>query len=197
MDASKSRRWVDFLEEEDLAFIKRFIATAVTSVGFILRAGLKLYTQSNFFSHVQHGMHLALQERGLNTVFLGAEDDLDETNLKRKLRRGDLYGVVVLGEVAAPFLNTIKRVHQRVVTVSASYPGLCQSVLANEAQAAELLVAHLTGLRHKSFAWLGGNRWRPWFGQRTGCKARHRLRRRQKDADGLARRHSYRTPRET
>ena len=25
MDASKNRRWVDFLEEEDLAFIKRFI----------------------------------------------------------------------------------------------------------------------------------------------------------------------------
>src|ERR1700722_414048 len=73
-------------------------STAVTSVGFILRAGLRLYTQSNFFSHVQHGMHLALQERGLNTVFLGAEDDLDDTTLKRKLRRGDLFGVVILGQ---------------------------------------------------------------------------------------------------
>jgi len=28
----------------------------------------------------------------------------------------------------------------------------------NENQAAELLVAHLTGLGHKKFAWLGGNK---------------------------------------
>ena len=133
-------------------------SAAVTSVGFILRAGLRLYTQSNFFSTVQHGLHLGLQERGLNTVYLGAEDDLDETTLKRKLRRGDLYGVVVLGEVALPFLNTIKKVHQRVVSVSASYPGLCQSVLPNEAQSAEAIVSHLVDQGHKHFAWLGGNK---------------------------------------
>jgi LacI family transcriptional regulator len=133
-------------------------ATGVASVGFILRAGLRLYTQSNFFSHVQHGLHTALQERGLNTVYLGAEDDLDEATLKRKLRRGDLYGVVVLGQVDLRFLNTIKKVHQRVVSISASYPGLCQSVLPNEAQSAELIVSHLVELGHKNFAWLGGNK---------------------------------------
>jgi LacI family transcriptional regulator len=99
-----------------------------------------------------------LQERGLNTVYLGAEDDLDETSLKRKLRRGDLYGVVVLGQVDLPFLSTIKKVHQRVVSISASYPGLCQSVLPNEAQSAGLLVSHLVDQGHKHFAWLGGNK---------------------------------------
>src|SRR5204863_6554939 len=50
--------------------------TPPTSVGFILRAGLRLHTQSNFFSHVQHGLHAGLLARGYHSVFIGSEDDL-------------------------------------------------------------------------------------------------------------------------
>src|SRR5436190_7279901 len=37
---------------------------ATRNVGFILRAGLRLHTQSNFFSHVQHGLHQPLLAHG-------------------------------------------------------------------------------------------------------------------------------------
>src|SRR5581483_2699811 len=112
-------------------------AAGLTNVGFILRSGVRLYTQSNFFSHVQHGLHMALQQ---------------------KLQRGNLFGVVLMGEMDERLVRTIKKGRKRVVSISASYPGLCNSVLANEAQAAELLVSHLTDLGHKHFAWLGGNK---------------------------------------
>ncbi len=133
-------------------------AAGLTNVGFILRSGVRLYTQSNFFSHVQHGLHMALQQQGLNSVFLGAEDHLSEQALKQKLQRGNLFGVVLMGEMDERLVRTIKKGRKRVVSISASYPGLCNSVLANEAQAAELLVSHLTDLGHKHFAWLGGNK---------------------------------------
>src|SRR5438874_1960279 len=44
-----------------------------SSVGFILRAGVRLHTQSNFFSLVQHGLHAALLARGYHSVYLGSE----------------------------------------------------------------------------------------------------------------------------
>src|SRR5581483_1355348 len=133
-------------------------AASLTNVGFILRAGVRLYTQSNFFSHVQHGLHMALQQQGLNTVFLGAEDHLSESTLKQKLQRSNLFGVVIMGEVNERLVRAIKRSRKRVVAVSASYPGLCHSVVPNEAQAAELLVANLVEQGHEHFAWLGGNK---------------------------------------
>jgi len=133
-------------------------AAALTNVGFILRGGLRLYTQSNFFSHVQHGVHMALQQQGLNSVFLGAEDHLSEQTLKQKLQRGNLFGVIIMGEVDERVVRTIKKSRKRVVAISASYPGLCHSVVPNETQAAEQLVSLLAEQGHKHFAWLGGNK---------------------------------------
>jgi LacI family transcriptional regulator len=131
---------------------------ATENVGFILRSGLRLYTQSNFFSHVQHGLHETLTAQGYNTVFLGAEDHLPGSILKSKLKRGNLFGVVILGEVAEDFLHSLRLFHQNIVAVSSSYPGLCHSVMPNERQATELLVQHLIGLGHKRFGWIGGNK---------------------------------------
>jgi LacI family transcriptional regulator len=131
---------------------------ATKNVGFILRAGLRLFTQSNFFSHVQHGLHTALAGREYNTVFLGAEDDLTRQKLKSKLKRDNLSGVVILGEVAEDFLQALRSVQRNLVAVSASYPGLCHSVMPNERQATDLLVDHLVRLGHKRFAWIGGNK---------------------------------------
>ncbi len=128
------------------------------NVGFILRAGLRLYTQSNFFSHVQHGLHETLHDHGLNSVFLGSEDDLSPTMLRQKLRRSHLFGVIVLGQVTESFARAIHSVQPRIVAVSASYPGLCHSVMPNERQALDQLVQHLIELGHKDFAWLGGNK---------------------------------------
>ena len=65
---------------------------ATRNVGFILRAGLRLHTQSNFFSHVQHGLHARLLEHGYHSVFLGSEDDLGIRALQRRLRQHQLFG---------------------------------------------------------------------------------------------------------
>jgi LacI family transcriptional regulator len=131
---------------------------AAKSVGFILRAGLRLYTQSNFFSHIQHGLHTSLQEQGYNSVFLGAEDTLDRESLKEELRRSNLFGLVIMGEVKEAFVRSCRAVQQNVVAVSATYPGLCHSVMPNEKQALDLLIGHLTELGHTEIAWIGGNK---------------------------------------
>lgn len=129
-----------------------------TSVGFILRAGLRLDTQSNFFSHVQHGLHAGLLARGYHSLFLGSEDGLGLRELQQILRRHQLFGVAILGQVGVEFIKAIKAVQPNVVAISVSYPGLCHSVMPNEKQAIEQLVDHLTGRGHRQFAWIGGDK---------------------------------------
>lgn len=128
------------------------------NVGFILRAGLRLHTQSNFFSHVQHGLHETLLGSGYHSVFLGSEDDLGVRMVQQSLRRHHLFGVAILGQVQEKFLKAIKSAQQNLVAISVSYPGLCHSVMPNERQAIELLVEHLTSLGHRRFAWIGGDK---------------------------------------
>ena len=96
---------------------------AANHVGFILRSGLRLYTQSNFFSHIQHGLHTALQERGYNSVFLGAEDTLSRQSLKEELQQRNLFGLVIMGQVDEAFVRSLKAVQRNVVAVSATYSG--------------------------------------------------------------------------
>jgi LacI family transcriptional regulator len=129
------------------------------SIGFLLRSGLTLYTQSNFFSHVQHGLHEFLQSKGYSLVFLGSEEHLDARQFK------DIYadpnqrlrGLIILGEVRHSFLHALKALEPRIVSVSAQYSGMCHSVLSNEEQAAQQLIQHLADLGHRRFAWLGGS----------------------------------------
>jgi LacI family transcriptional regulator len=129
-----------------------------TNVGFVLRAGLRLHTQSNFFSHVQHGLHEGLLAHGYHSVFLGSEDDLGVRAVQQKLRQHKLFGLAVLGQVDEKFLKAIQAVQPNLVTISVSYPGLCHSVMPNEKQALSLLVEHLVGLNHRQFAWLAGDK---------------------------------------
>ncbi len=138
------------------------------SVGLLLREGATLYSQSPFFGHVHHGIHDYLSEQGVSLIFLGVENNLDVEHLKRLQDPGAFRGLVVLGEVSRQFLQAILKLDSRIVTVSCQYPGLCDSVVSNEEQAAELLVQHLMDLGHKSFAWVSGNK-----GQQ---RASHRLR---------------------
>ena len=131
---------------------------ATRNVGFILRAGLRLHTQSNFFSHVQHGLHQGLLEQGYHSVFLGSEDDLGVRAVQQKLRAHHLFGVAILGQVQEKFLRAIKGAQENLVAISVSYPGLCHSVMPNERQALQQLVEHLVELGHRNFAWLGGDK---------------------------------------
>lgn len=127
-------------------------------VGFILRAGVRLYWPSNFFGHVQHGLHRALEAQNRAPVFLGAEDLLTPEKLRRLFRPGHtIQGVVLLGEVARAFLEQLRGFVPNIVTVSGRFPGLCHSVQGNDAQALELLVRDLYERGHRRFAWLGGN----------------------------------------
>ncbi len=128
------------------------------SVGLVLRTGVKLYSQSPFFGHVQHGIHEYLSEQGISLLFLGIENDLDVNHLKRLQDPESFLGLVILGEVSRQFLQAMLKLDPRIVTVSSQYPGLCNSVVSNEEQAADLLVQHLMDLGHKNFAWVGGNR---------------------------------------
>lgn len=127
-------------------------------VGFILRAPMRLNSLSAYFSHVQHGLHSALQPQGYTTTFLGSEDLLPPEQLRRLLPAGHNYqGIVILGEVAVSFLHELRAVDRRLVAVSARYPGLCHSVLGNETLALEQIVGHLVELGHRRIGWIGGN----------------------------------------
>lgn len=133
-------------------------AAQTHQVGIILRAPLRLSTPTMYFGHVQHGLHSALEAREFTAVFLGAEDQLDGGKLRRLFPAGHPFrGIVLIGEVARPFLDRLRRFDLRIVAVSARHPGLCHSVLGNEPQALESLVAHLHGLGHRRFGWIGGN----------------------------------------
>ena len=133
-------------------------ASGAQHVGFILRAGLRLYHPTSFFGHVQHGLHEALEARGHAAMFLGSEDLLTPEKLRRAFRPGHtLQGVVLLGEVARPFLEQLRALAPRIVAVSARYPGLCHSVQGNDFQSLDQVVQHLYGLGHRRFGWLGGN----------------------------------------
>ncbi|MFH1496690.1 MAG: LacI family DNA-binding transcriptional regulator [Verrucomicrobiota bacterium] len=128
-------------------------------IGFILRAPLKLYNASNFFSHVQHGLHVALESQGYSSTFLGSEETLTEQKITQFVRASNgCRGVVLLGQVSREFLLSLRKHTENIVAVSACYPGLCHSVQANEQQSLELLVAHLASLGHERIGWLGGNR---------------------------------------
>jgi LacI family transcriptional regulator len=126
-------------------------------VGFVLRAGLRLHTQSNFFSHVQHGLHEGLLAHGYYSVFLGSEDDLSRP-IPQVLKQQRLCGVAMLGEVSREFLKNILAVQPNAVAISFSAPGLCHSVMPNDKQAIELLVSHLVELGHRRFGWIGGDK---------------------------------------
>ncbi len=132
--------------------------TRVRQIGFILRAPLRLYIPSTYFGHVQHGLHQALETSGYHLVYLGAQDELPTTKLRQIFHPSHyIGGVVVLGEVPRPFMLDLCAQTRRVVAVSATYPGLCHSVLGNEVQALQQVVTHLTRLGHKRIGWLGGN----------------------------------------
>lgn len=127
-------------------------------VGFVLRAGLNIHTQGSYFGHVLHGLHSALAERGLATVFLGAEDALSRDRLRQFFHTGHaLQGIVLLGEVKPAFLQQLRQFERRIVAASARHTGLCHSVVGNEPQALEQLVAHLRSLGHGRIGWIGGN----------------------------------------
>jgi LacI family transcriptional regulator len=133
-------------------------ATPSLGVGFILRAGVRLHTQSNFFSHVQHGLHAGLLSRGYHSVYLGSEDDPGPDGARQLLQQLKFCGVAILGQVSRKFIEAIKAVQQNVVLISFSFPGLCHSVMPNERQAIDQLVSHLCGLGHRHFAWIGGEK---------------------------------------
>ncbi len=127
-------------------------------IGYILRAPLRLYIPSTYFGHVQHGLHQELETHGHRLIFLGAEDELTPEKLRQLFHPSNhLAGVVVLGEVARPFMDELCKLTRRVVAVSARYHGLCHSVLGNEPAALTEIVRHLFNLGHQRFGWLGGN----------------------------------------
>src|SRR5262245_37026380 len=133
-------------------------ATSSHGVGFILRAGVRLHTQSNFFSHVQHGLHAGLLSRGYHSVYLGSEDDRGPRAAQELLQQLKFCGVAILGQVSRNFVQTIKAIQPNVVLISFSDPGLCHSVMPNERQAIEQLVSHLADLGHRQSAWIGGEK---------------------------------------
>jgi LacI family transcriptional regulator len=133
-------------------------ASRVRQIGYILRAPLRLYIPSTYFGHVQHGLHQELEAHGHRLAFMGAEDELAPDRLRQLLHPSNhLNGVVVLGEVARPFMADLCKLTRRVVAVSARYHGLCHSVLGNEPEALTEIVRHLFNLGHQRIGWLGGN----------------------------------------
>lgn len=120
-------------------------------IGIVLRSGLQAFVQSNFFSHVQVGLHEALHPQGFSTVMLGSEDTFDPAVA------GPLPpALVVLGAVKPGFLRALRQQTRRIVAVNGSYPGLCHSVMSNDTQSVDLLVEHLAARGHRRLGWIGG-----------------------------------------
>jgi LacI family transcriptional regulator len=131
----------------------------VKTVGYILRAPLRLANKSNFFSHVTQGLHDYLREQKVNMVFLGSEMDFKPKELhKISWQREQLHGIVIMGQVAPSFLSALRELGKPLVYISARSPGICHSVNANEYQSAEQLVNHFYELGHRHFAYFGGMR---------------------------------------
>lgn len=127
-------------------------------VAVILRAPLRLNTPSLYFGYVQHGLHAELDLHGISTVFLGSEDELNPTKLRRAFAAGHSFcAIILMGEVSRPFFDELRKFGVRIVAASARYSGHCHSVLGNEAQALESIVDHLFELGHRRIGWLGGN----------------------------------------
>lgn len=128
-------------------------------VGYILRAGITLHSQNPFFVHLQQGLHETLTNQGISLAHLGTEDHVDMKKLKELYgHRKAFRGLVIFGEVKRAFVHALKQWEPRVISISAQYPGLCDSVIYDEDQAGKLLVRHLADLGHRDFAWLGGGR---------------------------------------
>ncbi|WP_309380437.1 LacI family DNA-binding transcriptional regulator [Cerasicoccus frondis] len=140
------------------AVLSNSLSMGMATVGYILRAPLRLANKSNFFSHVHQGLHDCLTEHGAKTVFLGSEDMLTEKDFEQFAKtRIHMRGLVIMGEVEEDVVRRLADLFPKVVYTAARLPGVCHSVGANEADASEKLVDHLTKLGHDRFAWLGGS----------------------------------------
>ena len=129
------------------------------TIGYILRSPLKLANKSNFFNHIHQGLHDHLDQHGIKTVFIGSEDDI---MVERLSTAGtvihQIRGIAIMGEVQPAFLEGVIKLGLPIVYISARAPGKCHSILSNEGESTSMLVDHLCGLGHTTFAWLGGNR---------------------------------------
>lgn len=130
------------------------------TIGYILRSPLKLANKSNFFNHIHQGLHDHLDQHGIKTVFIGSEDDIRLERLSAaRTEFHQIRGIAIMGEVQPAFLEGVLKLGLPIVYISARAPGKCHSILSNEGESTSLLVDHLCGLGHSTFAWLGGNRY--------------------------------------
>lgn len=131
-------------------------ASRIRSIGYFLRAPLKLATKSNFFSHIHQGVYDCLREKRVNYVYLGSEDDSPDEMAQLAWQQPYLAGVIIMGQVKPDFLAKVVGLDVPIVYVSARAPGQCHSVNSNERQAAGVLVDHLYDLGHRRIAYMGG-----------------------------------------
>jgi LacI family transcriptional regulator len=137
----------------------RALSLFAKQVAVVLRRPLRLHSLSRYFSLIQEGLHSALQEEGLTVTYLGAEDTLDAPRLERLLPGGGhgFRGLVIFGQVSRDFLDRLLQQESPIVSICASFPGLCHSVASNEAQSLTYLVKHLRDLGHQRIGWIGGS----------------------------------------
>lgn len=128
-------------------------------VAVVLRRPLRLHSLSRYFSLIQEGLHSALQEEWITVTYLGAEDTLDAPRIERLLpgRGQGFRGLAIFGQVSRDFLDRLLRQESPIVSICASFPGLCHSVASNEVQSLTHLVKHLHHLGHQRIGWVGGS----------------------------------------
>ena len=98
-------------------------------IGIVLRSGLQPFLASNFFSHVQAGLHRSLLARGYAMVMLGTEDTIDFSD------PGPIPpALIVLGAVDPKFLRSLRGLTRRIVSIMGSYPGLCHTAIRRAAR---------------------------------------------------------------
>ena len=126
-------------------------------IGIILRSGVKLNMDSNYFNHIYQGVHAMAIKNETCTILIGSEDDFSTDKIIEIVKEKNLLGLLVLGEIHPQLMFKLKNVISNIVALSAEYPGFCDSIISNEEQAVNQLVDYFYNSGHRNFAWLGGD----------------------------------------
>lgn len=126
-------------------------------VAVVLGHSLRLHTLGHHLGQVLEGLHAALLRDGLTVTYLGPDDALGDGKLEQLLPDvgAGFRGIATLGPVSRGCLTSLRRQETPVVSLYASFPDLCHSVLGDEIESLRHAVKHLHLNGHRRIGWLG------------------------------------------
>ena len=129
-------------------------------VAVVLGHSLRLHTLGHHLAQVLEGLHAELLRDGLTVTYLGPDDALEDGKLEQLLPDvgAGFRGIATLGPISRGRLTSLRRKETPVVSLCASFPDLCHSVLGDEIEALRHAVKHLHLNGHRRIGWIGHRR---------------------------------------